>query len=248
MSDHRETLRTEFERAAATFGERTKGRFDDLNVVDFARIEGGERVLEVGAGTGNFLQLFRDHASDLIALDLIPGMLIQGRAAHPDMQPVVADGARLPFASRSIDLVASAQVLHHISEPLPVMKEMRRVSSSRVLIVDQVATDRYEEAVMLNKLEILRDPSHAASRPPSIFRMLVRRAGLELLDERIVEVGQRLSNWMWPGEFPVERIDRVRCFIDQHGDETGLHFERDGDDRVFTRERMMLLAAPTPGL
>jgi ubiquinone/menaquinone biosynthesis C-methylase UbiE len=243
VPDSRAKLREEFERAAPTFGERTRGRFDTLNAVEFARVEEGERVLEVGAGTGNFLQLFRDAAGDLIALDLTPGMLRQARSDHPEMHLVVGDGALLPFPSHSIDLVTSAQTLHHIAEPLPVLSEMRRVASSRVLVVDQVATDRYEEAVMLNKLEILRDPSHAASRPRSIFRVLMMRAGLEVVDERVVEFEQRLSYWMWPGEFPEERIEKVRNFIDRHGSETGLHFERDGDDYVFVRQRIMLLAS-----
>lgn len=245
---HLETLRDEFERASELFNQRTRGRFDDLGAVQFARVRAGETVVEVGAGAGNFLSLFRGVAGRLVGVDLVEGMLRKGRADAPDLIAVVADGNRLPFRDRSIELVASAQALHHIFRPVPVLQEMRRVAApgGRVLLVDQVSTESFEESMVRNELEVLRDPSHAASRPPSAFRIMVRAAGLEILDERIVEGTQRLSSWMWPGEFPDERIDTVRAFIEERGGETGMEFRREGDDWAFTRRRMMILAAPEP--
>ncbi len=162
----------------------------------------------------------------------------------PAIEAVVADGAGLPLASRSIDLVASAQALHHIPDPLPVVKEMRRALApgGHVLIVDQVAPERFEEALAMTELEVIRDPSHAVSRPPSALVMIVRAAGLEIVDRRMSESTDRLSKWMWPGEFPEERIDAVRSFVERRGDETGMDFEREDDDWTFTRRRFMLLA------
>jgi hypothetical protein len=126
---------------------------------------------------------------------------------------------------------------------------MRRVvkPGGSVLVVDQVAPERFETAWMMNQLDLLRDPSHAVSRPPSAFRIMIRSAGLEIVDEKIVASRSRLSKWMWPGEFPPERIERVRQFIGRHGGETGMDFERDGDDYTFTRHRIMLLARRAGG-
>jgi SAM-dependent methyltransferase len=241
---HRDVLRTEFERVASTFARRTVGRFDDLDVVPFSGIEEGDIVVEVGAGTGNFLALFEDRASSLIAIDLTQGMLREARRVFPNMVPVMADGAQLPLASRTVDLVSCAQMLHHVWEPLPLLKEMRRVVKprGRVLVVDQVATERYEEAAMMNRLEIIRDPSHAASRPPSAMRTLIRAAGLEIVDEKVSVSTETLSGWMFPGEFPPERFQAVERFIEEHGAETGMDFRREENDWSFTRRRMMLLA------
>ncbi len=241
---HRDVLRTEFERVAATFARRTAGRFDDLDVVAFSGIEEGDIVVEVGAGTGNFLALFQDRASRLIAVDLTEGMLREARRLFPHIIPVMADGAQLPLASRSVDLVSSAQTFHHVWEPLALLKEMRRVvrPSGRVLVVDQVATERYEEAVMMNRLEIIRDPSHAASRPPSAMRTVIRAVGLEIVDEKISVSTETTSRWMYPGEFLQDRFDAVERFIEEHGSETGMDFRRQEGDWSFTRRRMMLLA------
>src|SRR5687768_11029294 len=112
-----------------------------MGVVEFSRVAPGASVVEVGAGTGSFLALFDDVASQQIGIDLTPGMLAELTANHPRMGAVVADGARLPLRSRSVDLVTSAQTLHHMHAPLPVIREMRRVMApgGRILIVDQVA-------------------------------------------------------------------------------------------------------------
>ena len=236
-------VQEEFDRAAAGFAERTQGRFDDMDVVAFSRVSADESALEVGAGTGNFLSLFKGHAARLIALDLTAGMLAQARR-HEGLDLVQGDAHALPFASRSVDLVMSAQALHHIHDPVPVLAEMRRVSTDggRVLVVDQHATESYEESGAMNELELIRDPSHAVSRPPSAFRVMVQAAGLTIVDERLWSGTNTLSQWMWPGEFPQERIDAVRAFIERRGHQTGMDFERAGDDWVFTRRRMMILA------
>jgi ubiquinone/menaquinone biosynthesis C-methylase UbiE len=241
---HRSVMNAEFDRSAATFAERTKGRFDHMKVVEFSRVQPGATVMEVGAGTGNFLSLFEEIASSLVALDLTETMLRTAQRDFPEMSLVLGDGARMPFASRSIDLASCAQMLHHVPEPLPLIREMARVcrSDGHVLIVDQAATERYEEIAFMNQLEAIRDPSHAMSRPPSAMRILVQSAGLEIVDERITDSEQRMSTWMAPGEFPEERFGQVNEFIEKFGHETGMNFERDGDDWVFNRRRIMILA------
>ena len=244
MEPHADGIRSEFTRAAPTFGDRTAGRFDHMDVVGFSRVQSGATIVEVGAGTGNFLSLFDEVAAKQVAIDLTPAMLEQAVVRNPHLDAVVADGAKLPLRSRSVDLVTSAQALHHIHEPVPVLLEMRRVVApgGRVLIVDQVATERVEETQFMNKLDHIRDPSHAACRPPSAFRIMVAAAALEVEDETIKESQERVSSWMSPAEFPPDRIAAVNEFIAKHGPETGMDFERDGDDWVYTRRRIMVLA------
>lgn len=240
----RSVVQTEFDRAAVSFAERTKNRFDDLDVVGFSRLRRGGSVLEVGAGTGNFLRSFEPVAGCLVAADLTMGMLLEGRHRHPAIVPVASDGAHLPFPSRSFDLVTTAQTLHHVSDPLPFLRELRRVvkPDGAVLIVDQVATESYEQIAFRHQLEVLRDPSHAATRPASAFFIMIRAVGLNVIADRMVTGHNRLSQWMWPNEFPPERIDAVRDFIARFGHETGMEWRRDGDDWIFTRRRIMLLA------
>ena len=240
---HRDLIRSEFERAAQGFDERTRGRFDVLDIVSFSRVGPNATVVEVGAGTGEFLQLFRGERRKLVAVDLTEGML--RRAAEKEMDlAILGDAGRLPLRSRSVDLVASAQMLHHVRQPVEVLREMRRVAreEGRVLVVDQVATERFEEIEMMNALEKLRDPSHVASRPPSAFDIMFRAAGLTIVDRSIFEDVQTMSRWMARGEFPDERFDSVEAFISEHGGATGMDFVKRDGEWSFTRRRIMLLA------
>lgn len=242
-SANRAQLRTEFTRAAPGFSERTKGRFDDMHVVSFSRWQPSETVIEVGAGTGNFLSLFKG-GSLLLGIDAVPGMLAQARTHYPDLLAAGGDGRCLPLPSDSFDLVVCAQMLHHVHKPLEILQEMKRVvrPSGRLLVIDQVAPDKFEEAIAMNELDLLRDPSHASSRPASAFCVLFNLAGLSIADERRWEGSQRLSQWMWRGEFPEERIRRVREFIAERGGATGMDWRALGDDYIYTRRRIMLLA------
>lgn len=244
MSDPNRLIQEEFDRTATLFAERTKGRFDDMDAVGFSRVVQGATVLEVGAGTANFLSLFEAVADRLIAVDLTHGMLATARANHPDVRAVQGDGRRIPVASRSIDLVATAQALHHIHEPVPVLREMGRIAkdTGHVLVIDQVASERLEEALAMNEMEVIRDPSHAISRPPSALRVVVQKAGLEIVDERLWEGRNVFSKWMWPGEFPEDRIERVMRFVEGRGAETGMDFRKEDGDWSFRRRRMMILA------
>lgn len=244
MPDNHKAIQEEFERSASGFAERTVGRFDGMDVPGFARVRSHESVLEIGAGTGNFLKTFEGRAARRIALDLTSAMLQEAGRRHEGIELVQGDGVRLPFRTGSVDLVASAQMLHHVSEPVPILMEMRRIAGGegRILVVDQHATERYEEQAFMNQLEVLRDPTHAVSRPPSAFRVMLQAAALRIVDERLWEGENRLSQWMWPGEFPPERIAAVRDFIERFGSATGMEWRQEDDDWVFTRRRIMLLA------
>ena len=237
-------IQEQFGAAADAFAARSKGRFDSLDAVAFSRLQPGQTAIEVGAGTGHFLSLFENTAGLLVAVDLTKEMLERARRDHPGLRLVVGDGFRLPLRSRSADLVATAQALHHIWEPVTVLKECRRVArdTGHVLVLDSVATERLEEVEMMNLLDRIRDPSHAAFRSPSAMRLIVQAAGLSIVDEHLSEERSALSKWMWPGEFPAGRLQEVEAFIAKHGASTGMEFERDGDDWTFTRRRLMLLA------
>ncbi len=244
MSESRRLVQDEFERAAEGFSERTKGRFDDMDAVAFSRVAPGARVLEVGAGTGNFLSLFSGLAGQLIAVDITHGMLATAVRSHEEIVAIQGEGERLPLTTGAVDIATSAQAFHHIQRPVPVLKEMARVTKPDgfVFIVDQLASENYEEALVMNQLELIRDPSHAMSRPVSAFRVMVQAAGLEIVDENIWEGRNSFSKWMWPGEFPKERIEQVRTFVDEAGHLTGMDFRKEDGEWTFRRRRLMMLA------
>lgn len=244
QDNHRSRVQEEFSRTAASFGERTLGRFDHMGVVDFSRAEPGSAVMEVGGGTGNFLSLFATVVSKLIAVDLTEAMLLQARRLHPGLDLVIGEGEAIPLRDESVDLSTCAQMIHHVPDPVPLLMELGRVTRKHVLVVDQISTENASETSFMSESEVLRDPSHAASRPPSAYRSLLAAAGLEVIDEAIRENEDTFSSWMRADEFPAERVEAVRLFVEEHSGDMGMDWRMVDGEWRFTRRRIMLLARP----
>jgi SAM-dependent methyltransferase len=81
-------------------------------LVDAAGIRAGQRVLDVGAGTGNASLHAAARGADVVASDLTPELLEVGRtradAEGLELDWVTADAEHLPFDDASFDVVMSA--------------------------------------------------------------------------------------------------------------------------------------------
>ena len=95
-------------------------------------LRGDERVLDVGAGTGHLTAAFRRRGHPVTALDATDAMLRRNEAGAR----VRADAARLPFPDRSFDLVVEANLLHHVADPVGVLREMARVTRGAVAVIE----------------------------------------------------------------------------------------------------------------
>jgi demethylmenaquinone methyltransferase/2-methoxy-6-polyprenyl-1,4-benzoquinol methylase/phosphoethanolamine N-methyltransferase len=134
----------------ALVGLMTLGQEQKLRQVtlDLARIKPGERILEVGCGTGT-LSLGAKRAagpvSQVAGVDIAPDMLETARRkaakAGLDVGFQVGRIEAIPFPDNQFDLVLSSLMLHHIhgdAAKQQGMREMFRVlkPGGRLLIVD----------------------------------------------------------------------------------------------------------------
>jgi SAM-dependent methyltransferase len=69
-------------------------------------------VLELGAGTGKLTDVLLQLGHDVLATDPLEEMLSFLRERHPTCRTAVASAEDLPVASRSADVVVSAQAFH----------------------------------------------------------------------------------------------------------------------------------------
>jgi demethylmenaquinone methyltransferase/2-methoxy-6-polyprenyl-1,4-benzoquinol methylase len=88
----------------------------------------GERVLDVGAGTGvSTVEMARDGAF-AVGADLSVGMLRAGRRSRPDVALVAGDALRLPFPDRSFDAVTISFALRNVVDVEAALRELGRVT------------------------------------------------------------------------------------------------------------------------
>jgi SAM-dependent methyltransferase len=100
-------------------------------LVDACAIKPGMRVLDVGAGTGNAAIPAAERGATVVASDLTPELLAQGRqraaAVGVELDWVEADAERLPFDDDSFDVVISSIGAMFAPHHRPVADELVRV-------------------------------------------------------------------------------------------------------------------------
>jgi phosphatidylethanolamine/phosphatidyl-N-methylethanolamine N-methyltransferase len=102
-----------------------------LRAIERMDIQAGERVLEVGVGTGINLSLYPREAA-VTGIDFSSSMLEKARerAARKDAAPVrllQMDAADLKFADDAFDIVYAPYLISVVPDPVRVAQEMRRV-------------------------------------------------------------------------------------------------------------------------
>src|SRR5687768_13676912 len=85
------------------------------------------RGLEVGCGTGFWLQTLRATGCRVVGIDPAGGMLRVARANAPSDLLARARAEALPFESNTFDRLFCINALHHVSNPSAFFAEASRV-------------------------------------------------------------------------------------------------------------------------
>ncbi|HEY1041394.1 MAG TPA: class I SAM-dependent methyltransferase [Candidatus Paceibacterota bacterium] len=92
--------------------------------------------LNVGSGHGFFSQAAQDAGISMTSLEVcLPENVINKNDV------VLYDGIRMPFDDNAFDVSIAMYVLHHTSDPVRVLNEMKRVSKKRIILVEQLYTN-----------------------------------------------------------------------------------------------------------
>lgn len=86
-----------------------------------------ERVLDLGCGTGMFLEELSNRAEIVIGLDISSEMLKRAKARVKNVGLVQADADALPFLDGSFDAVVSVTLLQNMPDPATTVVEVARV-------------------------------------------------------------------------------------------------------------------------
>jgi len=115
--------------------------------IDLLEIKPGDRVLEVGVGTGLNLPLYpRD--CEVTGIDISEGMLRKANErvrtyAMTNTKLMVMDASKLEFPENSFDRVIATYVISAVPDPVKTLLEMRRVCkpSGHLVILNHFKSD-----------------------------------------------------------------------------------------------------------
>ena len=99
--------------------------------IDFAGLASGEKVLDVGCGTGSLTFALTEFADlgEISAIDYSPVFVeaANSRNTDPRIKIQQADACALPFEGATFDRALALLVLHFVPEAAKAVAEMRRV-------------------------------------------------------------------------------------------------------------------------
>ncbi|WP_408960518.1 class I SAM-dependent methyltransferase [Natrinema sp. 74] len=103
-------------------------------LIKHANIREGDRVLDVGCGTGIMARRAATHVGEqgtVVGIDINEAMLTVARTATADITPAIewrqGDATALPFSDETFDVIFCQQALQFVEDPAVALREMHRV-------------------------------------------------------------------------------------------------------------------------
>jgi SAM-dependent methyltransferase len=253
-SDHRDAILDQFTRQAVPFST-APGIKDEAAlrlVVAFAGAGPQDTVLDVACGGGLVVCAFARVVRHATGIDITPAMLERARALAREQGLTnvswrQGDVLSLPYPDGVFSIVTSRFAFHHFLAPGAVLREMTRVCvpGGTVVVVDSAPAP--DKAAEFNRLEKLRDPSHARAMPLAELRDLYGQAGLPEPRVTAYRLESDLESLLArsfprPGDVPEIRRIFARAVDDDRPD---IQARRDGE-RIRYGYPVAVLAATRP--
>jgi ubiquinone/menaquinone biosynthesis C-methylase UbiE len=162
-------------------------------------LDGDERVLDVGGGTGAFAFAVAPRVHEVVVVEQDEELAARARAdAPPNVEVVVGDGEHLALEPFSFDIAGCIRVLHHTRRPELMVAELVRMTrpGGSILVADQLASVDPLAAGDLNRFERARDASTTRVLSDGDLRGLFDSNGLVLRQEKVVHEQRDLDSYL----------------------------------------------------
>lgn len=134
----------------------------------YLNIDQGDKVLDIGCGTGAFAYSLQKHGYHVTGIDAAPTMVKYGR--ENDVSCIEGDVIEgLSFADNAFDLVTAAYVAHGLDnrERIKLFEEAKRLSRDQVLFHDYNQNDYF----LIDIIEYLEGGNYFSFKKNAITEM-----------------------------------------------------------------------------
>ncbi|HET6898438.1 MAG TPA: methyltransferase domain-containing protein [Vicinamibacteria bacterium] len=189
-------VQEEYRRLAAGYDQRWAAYVSRTTerTLDHLHPKAGERILDVGCGTGALLRAIeeREPGADAVGVDLSLPMLRAAGAQRAGAALVVSEAGLLPLRSGTFDAVASVSSFHYWADPEGALREVARVLRPRGRIVLTDWCDDFVACRLCDRWLRLTRSAHRRIYGSGECRAIVTHAGFE-----VASVERYKVSWLW---------------------------------------------------
>jgi SAM-dependent methyltransferase len=175
-----------------------------LEPLFLSQIPRGGRVLDAGCGRSLFTEIRSDWPFQIVAGDVDHGPLAARRGEFPQVLWHVAGAHPLPFRDATFEAVFAGELIEHLPDPRPGLREFRRVlkRDGRLILT---TPNRRRLANVVDRSERPYSPDHLSELSYDEVVALLHEAGFELLQATGLHL-ELLLNWL----SPLPKLDRLQ--------------------------------------
>ena len=159
---------------------------------DFFKNEEITSIIDVGAGTGDFIAVLKSvfPKAGITGIDPNVASLNEAKEKFPDVSFMEMGAEKLEFNDNSFDLASISMALHHVPDVQKALKEMKRVvKPNGWIIVNELYSDNLNPAQEVHKMfhhfrskiDRLTGVSHNKTFKRNDIPNMVKNSGIEVL-------------------------------------------------------------------
>lgn len=253
---HKDAVQKQFSKTAEAFSRFAVRDTPEVlaEKVEFVRPQPTDCALDVACGPGAFVLAIAPRVKFARGIDLTLEMVLQARAFQSERNILNAafdqgDAEQLPYRDQSFDLVSCQCSFHHMPRPDLALKELIRVAKpeARIAVMDPLGPESDAKFELYNRIETVRDPSHALTLRFTTYLKMFDELGLTILRQSLKRRQRSFNQWMLrAGLEPThKRYQEARKLLEDsmEGDRAGFSARSEGDDIVITHNEGMFLLA-----
>ena len=223
-------------------------------LVEAAALTGTQRVLDIATGGGHAAFALAPHAAEVVALDLtLPMLEVAQKEAEArqlyNIRFLQGDAQAIPCEDSRFDVVVCRQAAHHFPHVQQCVSEWARVlkPDGKLLLIDSVSPEEQDADAFLEKIEMLRDPSHVRNHRISEWTRLLDESAFTVNSVREWTIFLDIPSWTQRMRTPPASV----AIIEQQlrnappAIRTRLHIEEEDGTLSFLLPAVLIVATST---
>jgi trans-aconitate methyltransferase len=168
------------------------------DLIELLRVKPGERILDLGCGTGHLTAEIAARGADVTGLDASTSMIAQARQNYPKLNFVLGD-AKDFRVDEPFDAVFSNAVLHWIPDARSVIGSVARALKPDGRFIFEMGTRRNNARVLAVLSAVLAEAGYTPRNPwffasAAEYSTLLEEQGFEIASLRTIDRWTRLDH------------------------------------------------------